>query len=256
MDIQFSATPQMFGVFHIAALAVIALGCVGAYFALRRMDETRLLRLIWILGGVMLAMEVWKQGFSWVYVFDRQINLWFFPWQLCSMAMYCAFAVRFVRGQRQNTLLVFLSTFSLFAAVVALAVPSDMLRPYVLLTVHGFLYHGLMIVLALAAMLVVFRRENVQFAPAVRLFVWMAAVAEIINVAAHSLLHDIHREPNMFFITPYYESTQPVLHEIALKLGIPAEIAIYLLSIIAISFGVFCAERALMKKRPPRAGDA
>ena len=175
MDIQFSTAPQLFGGFHIAALAVIALGCVGAYFALRRMDKTRLLRLIWILGGVMLAMEVWKQGFSWVYVFDRQINLWFFPWQLCSMAMYCAFAVRFVRGQRQNTLLVFLSTFSLFAAVVALA-----------------------------AMLVVFRRENVRFAPAVRLFVWMSAVAEIINVAAHSLLHDIHREPNMFFITPYY----------------------------------------------------
>ena len=102
MDIQFSATPQMFGVFHIAALAVIALGCIGAFFLLRRMNEARLLRLIWILGAVMLLLEVWKQVFSWVYVFDRRINLWFFPWQLCSMAMYCAFAVRFVKGRRQN----------------------------------------------------------------------------------------------------------------------------------------------------------
>ena len=249
MAIQFANTPQMFGVFHIAALAVIALGCIGAFFWLRRLDEGRLLRLIWILGAVMLAMEVWKQGFSWVYVYDRRINLWFFPWQLCSMAMYCAFAVRFVRGQRQNTLLVFLSTFSLFAAVVALAVPSDMLRPYVLLTVHGFLYHALMIVLALAAMLVVCRRESVRFAPAVRLFLWMAAVAEVINVVSHRLIGDIHREPNMFFITPYYESTQPVLHEIAVALGIPAEIFIYLTAIALISYGLFRAERALTRHK-------
>ena len=138
MDIQFSTTPQMFGVFHIAALAVIALGCVGAYFALRRMDETRLLRLIWILGGVMLAMEVWKQGFSWVYVFDRQINLWFFPWQLCSMAMYCAVLTPWVGRKFQDTLLVFLSSFSMFAAVVALAIPSDMLRIQILFACHGF----------------------------------------------------------------------------------------------------------------------
>ena len=249
MDIQFSTTPQMFGVFHIAALAVIALGCIGAFFLLRRMNEARLLRLIWILGAVMLLLEVWKQVFSWVYVFDRRINLWFFPWQLCSMAMYCAFAVRFVKGERQNAALVFLSTFSFFAAIVALVIPSDMLRPYILLTVHGFLYHGLMIVLALAAMLTVHRREGVRFAPAARLFLGMAAVAELINVAAHSLLHDIHREPNMFYITPYYESTQPVLHEIAMAVGIPAEIVIYLTAIALISFGFFLAEKALMKNR-------
>ena len=249
MDIQFSTTPQMFGVFHIAALAVIALGCIGAFFLLRRMNEARLLRLIWILGAVMLLLEVWKQVFSWVYVFDRRINLWYFPWQLCSMAMYCAFAVRFVKGRRQNAALVFLSTFSFFAAIVALVIPSDMLRPYILLTVHGFLYHGLMIVLALAAMLTVHRRESVRFVPAARLFLGMAAVAELINVAAHSLLHDIHREPNMFYITPYYESTQPVLHEIAVAVGIPAEIVIYLTAIALISFGFFLAEKALMKNR-------
>ena len=77
----------------------------------------------------------------------------------------------------------------------------------------------------------------------------MAAVAELINVAAHSLLHDIHREPNMFYITPYYESTQPVLHEIAMAVGIPAEIVIYLTAIALISFGFFLAEKALMKNR-------
>ena len=249
MAVQFSSAPQMYGTFHIAALAVIALGCAGVYFILRRMQEARLLRLIFILGCFMLLLEVWKQCFAWVYVYDRQINLWFFPWQLCSMAMYCAFAVRFFRGRNQNALLVFMSTFSFFAAIIALIVPSDMLRPYILLTVHGFLYHGLMIVLALASMLVVYRRENVKFAPAVRLFLCMAGVAELVNVGSHLLLHDIHREPNMFYITPYYESTQVVLHDIAVRLGIPAEIIIYLTAISLISFGFFLAEKALVRRR-------
>ena len=248
MDIQFTNTPQMYGPFHLGTLAVIALGCVAAWLILRTRSERTLIRVIGAMGLTMLLMELWKQGFSFIYVFDRQINLWYFPWQLCSMAMYCAFTVPFFKGRRQNALLVFLSTFSLFAAVIALIVPSDMLRPYVLLTVHGFLYHGMMIVLALAAMLVLRRREDVKFAPAVRLFLWMAAVAEVINVVSHQLLHDIHREPNMFYITPYYESTQVVLHEIALALGIPAEIVIYLTAIALISFGLFVLERKLLRK--------
>ena len=248
MDIQFATTPQMYGPFHLITLAVIGLGCVGAFFLLRRLREGILLRLVHILGAVMLLLEVWKQWFSWTYVYVHQINMWFFPWQLCSMAMYCAFAVPFFRGRRQNALLVFLSTFSLFAAVIALVVPSDMLRPYVLLTIHGFLYHGLMVVLALASMLIVSRREGVKFAPSVRLFLWLAAVAEVINVASHKLIGDIHREPNMFYITPYYESTQPVLHEIAVALGIPVEIFIYLTAIALISWGLFALEQRLLKK--------
>ena len=40
-----------------------------------------------------------------------------------------------------------------------------------------------------------------------------------------------------------------VLHDIAVALGIPAEIIIYLTAIAVISFGFFLAEKALMKKR-------
>ncbi len=249
MDMQFVNRPQMYGPFHLITLGVIAAGCVAAWLVLRRLQERTLIRVVFFLGLTMLLMEVWKQWFSYVYVFERQVNLWFFPWQLCSMAMYCAFFVPFCRRPGQNALLVFLSTFSLFAAVIALIVPSDMLRPYVLLTAHGFLYHGMMIVLALAAMLAVYRREDVKFAPAVRLFAWMAAVAEVINVVSHMLLHDIYREPNMFYITPYYESTQVILHDIAVKLGIPAEIFIYLAAIALISFGLYLLERKIFKQK-------
>ena len=42
---------------------------------------------------------------------------------------------------KQNTLLIFLATYSLVAAVVALIGPLDMLRPQILLTLQSFIYH-------------------------------------------------------------------------------------------------------------------
>ena len=244
MDISFSRPPQMFGAFHLGMLAGIAVVCVLAYFLIRRWREKALLRLIFLLGVVMVLMEVWKQWFAWVYVFERTVNLWFFPWQFCSMAMYCAVLTPWVRGRLQDALLVFLSSFSLFAAIVALVIPSDMLRVQILFASHGFIYHGIMILESLAAMLVL-RRRQARFRPAVRLFLGMAAVAEVINVVSHQLLHDIHREPNMFYITPYYPTTQVVYHEIAVALGIFPEIVIYLTAIILFSYGIFRLERAV-----------
>ena len=243
MDVSFSQPPSMFGAFHLGMLAGILAVCVLVYLLIRRWREKALLRFIFILGVVMVLMEVWKQWFVRVYVYPGPVNLWFFPWQLCSMAMYCAVLTGLCKGKFQDTLLVFLSSFSMFAAIVALAVPSDMLRVQILFASHGFIYHGIMILEALAAMLVL-RRRQTKFRPAVWLFLGMAAVAEVINVVSHQLLHDIHREPNMFYITPYYPTTQVVFHEIALRLGILPEIVIYLAAIIGFSYGIFRLERA------------
>ena len=249
MDVSFSQPPAMFGPFHLGMLAGIALACVLVFFVIRRWREKSLLRLLFILGVVMVLLEVWKQWFVRTYVYPGAVNLWFFPWQLCSMAMYCSVLAGICKGKFQDTLLVFLSTFSLFAAVIALVIPSDMLRVQILFASHGFLYHGIMIVEALAAMLIL-RRRDAKFLPAVWLFLGMAAIAEVINVAAHLWIGDIHREPNMFYITPYYPSTQVVLHDIAVRLGIFPEIVIYLTAIILFSWGIFRLERALLKRRP------
>ena len=249
MDISFSQPPAMFGPFHLGMLAGIALVCVLVFLVIRRWRERALLRLIFILGVVMVLLEVWKQWFVWNYVYVHERNLWFFPWQLCSMAMYCSVLIGISKGKLRDALLVFLSSFSMFAAVVALAVPSDMLRVQILFASHGFLYHGIMIVEALAAALAL-RRRHVKFRPAVWLFLGMAAIAEGINVAGHLWIGDIHREPNMFYITPYYPSTQVVFHDIALRLGIFPEIVIYMTAIILFSYGIFRLERALLNRRP------
>lgn len=249
MGVEFANVPQPYGAVHIGILVFTAALAAALFFLFKRFDEKKLIRAIAILGAVMKLTEIWKQFFVVKYVYRGVRSTWFFPWQLCSMAMYCAFSLLFLKGKAKDTVLVFLCTFSVVAAVMALAVPEDMMRPQILLFCHSFFYHISMIVIAAAALRILLRRERVRFCPSAVLFLAMAAAAEVINVISHRIINDIHVEANMFYITPYYPSTQPFFHEIALKFGIWTEIIVYLLGIIVLSFGLFALEFRTGKKK-------
>ncbi len=243
MNIEFAQIPTLFGKEHLLALLLIVLGSVFICYRIKDRKEKQLLDILHFLGLFMILAEIFKQWFVYVYVFDRQLNLWFFPWQLCSMAMYCSFLVKYCQGKVQEALLVFLATFSLLSDIVALILPYDMLRIQIVLFIHSFIYHGLIITEAMIAILILNRRKNFSFYPSVILFLIVAAVAEIINVTAHKILNNIYIEPNMFYISPAYPTTQPVFNQIAVNFGIAFEIIIYLLSIIAGSYLIYLAIR-------------
>ena len=248
MNSEFKEIPTLFGKQHLFALLLITVINVFLYFIFRNKEEEKLLKIAHYLGLFMILAEIFKQYFCYVYVFDRHLNLWFFPWQLCSMAMYCAFLLRYFKGIRQEALLVFLATFSLLSDVVALALPYDMLRKQAVLFVHSFAYHGLIITLAMLAIMILNKRKDYRFYPSVVLFLIMAFIAEVINVTSHQILNNIYLEPDMFYISPAYPTTQPVFDQIALRFGIYTEIVVYLLSIILGSYLIYLIIRYFQKK--------
>ena len=246
MAYQFTTVPAMFGKVHILILIAAAAIALRAYFALRRRTEKDLMIFLFAAGLVMIAAEVWKQWFVHEYVYPDIRSAWFFPWQLCSMAMYCCVAIPFLKGWAQDTALVFMSTFGLIAAVFALVFPGDMMRPQVLLFCHGFCYHILMVTECLACIIILSRRPKASFKPAAILYAGMAVIAEIINVASHSWAGDDGLASNMFNITPYYPSTQPVFRDIALSIGVIPEILLYTAVIALGAFILWFLEYALM----------
>ena len=58
-------------------------------------------------------------------------------------------------------------------------------------------------------------------------------------MVCHTFFGDRPPVANMFNITPYHPSTQPVFHQIAVSLGILPEIVIYLAVIILASWGLY-----------------
>ena len=239
MDKTFAVIPTQFGASHLAILAAVILLSAALAFLLRKQPEEKLTHLIGVLGALMILAEIGKQWFVRRYVYPNGAT-WFFPWQLCSIAMYASVLVPFLRGKARDALLVFLGSFSLLAAAVALLVPGDMLRPQIALFCHSFAYHFVMVVESIAAVCILARREKrAPFLPALIVFLVTAVVAEIINVVCHTFFGDRPPVANMFNITPYHPSTQPVFHQIALSLGVLPEIVIYLCVIILASWGLY-----------------
>ncbi len=248
MDWVFSATPLPYGLVHWLILGGILAAAVIFAFAIRKADERRLLRLLFVFGLCMLIAEAWKQWFVIRYIYCGTRSMWFFPWQLCSMAMYCSALAPFLKGKAQDAAMVFLCTFSMIGSVFALLFPEDMMRSQILLFLHSFLYHGVMLLEGLIAFRVLKRRKTVSFLPALLLYLCMAAVAEIVNTVSHFLVDSISSEANMFYITPFYPSTQPVFDAIAAHAGIAVEIVAYLGAIALGAFLLFLLEFRLHKK--------
>ena len=243
MDKTFTVIPTQFGAVHLAILGGIILLSVGLVFLLRKQSEERLTKLIGVLGALMIVAEIGKQWFVRRYVYPNGAT-WFFPWQLCSIAMYVSFLLPFLRGKARDAALVFLGSFSLLAAAIALLVPGDMLRPQIALFCHSFTYHFVMVVESIAAICILARREKKPpFLPALWLFLITAAVSEIINVICNTFFGDRPPVANMFNITPYHPTTQPIFHQIAVSLGILPEIVIYLGLIVLASWGIYLLQR-------------
>ena len=248
MDWTFSTTPQPYGPVHWLILGGILIACVVFALVIRRADERRLLRLLFVFGVCMLSAEAWKQWFVVRYVYRGTFSMWFFPWQLCSMAMYCSALALFLKGKTQDAVLVFLCTFSVIGAVFALLFPEDMMRPQILLFCHSFLYHAVMLLEGIIAFRILKKRASVSFLPALLLYLGMAAVAEIVNTVSHFVVDSISNEANMFYITPFYPSTQPVFAAIAAHAGVAVEIIVYLGAIALGAFGLYLLEFKLHKK--------
>jgi hypothetical protein len=193
----------------------------------RRRTEAEKLRILHRLGIVLAVSEVWKQLFCYFIVNGETFSWWYFPFQLCSMPMYLTLALPYVKNR--GGILRFLGGYGFLAAVLALLFPEDMLRNWPVFTMHGFLWHGIMVFMAMTAWTMKEAEETSDLS-AVKLFVLLAFLAEVINVTA-AVTAKGSVLPDMFYISPYTTSFQPVFRDIAKALGRMPQIVIYLVTL-------------------------
>ena len=218
---------------------------IMVYMIVKGRSERSLLRLLQVLGLIMIASEVFKQWFCYVYLCDGQISLYYFPWQLCSMAMYMSFIAIWLKGRAQEAVLVYLCTFSLLGTIMALIFPGEMMLEGPVFMIHSFSYHTLIISEAIIAIEILKRRRRPSFRYALYLFLLTALIAEVINVIGRIIIHDPEREPDMFYISPFYPTTQIILSDVAEQTGRLPEIVLYLTGIILASYLIYLAEDRL-----------
>lgn len=196
---------------------------------------------------------------------DRVYQWWYFPFQLCSMPLYLlpvwylltgapipdeqagpqsdvglsaglqSEVGRPARPRRRKisqALAVFLVDFGLLGGIAVFIDQSGMQYELPILTFHSYLWHFLMIFLAVFLFLserIPFRMRDF-FAPAV-LFLSLSAIATGFNVAFHE-----KGDINMFYISPYHDMGQILFRDLALRIGQTGAKILYILSALLGAF--------------------
>lgn len=199
-------------------------------------------RLFLFLSVFLPASELIKQLLLY-FTNDRSYQWWYFPFQLCSMPLYLlpvwyvlSSAERQTAGSffrhAAHTLAVFLMDFGLLGGIAVFVDQSGMQYELPILTFHSYLWHFLMIFLALYLFLTGNYQLRIRdFVPPGILFLVLTGIATGFNILFHP-----KGSINMFYISPYHDMGQIVFQDIALQIGqAPAKI----LYVISILFGAF-----------------
>ena len=247
--------PPMFGAFHIAAVLIAVIIAAAGAVRAKRLSAGGRFRLLETCGWVLVILEVYKQLFLYYVVNGSVYDWWYFPFQLCSVPMYLCIMLPLLyrsadgRGADDpgtcaaSPVLTFLAAYTFTGAAAALIIPEDYLRSYVTLTLHGFVWHGILLLISLTVLLSRTADLSLRaFARATMLFLAMCAAAVCINIAVEPLMAASYEEgliPHsyaaMFYLNPYHLSPQPLVGEIQKSAGIPLGLALYVISIIAVS---------------------
>lgn len=204
-------------------------------------------------GLFLCVLELWKQLVLWLFVYEGRYNVWYVPFQLCSMPLYfcplCACILKRGHTRAVRVLAGFLADYGLLGGIAALLVHDGFTFPgHPFLTLHGYVWH--LVLIALSLYLCVNHLPDIKktgYLPVCALFLCCAGAAMLINILLHPF-----GDCDMFYISPYHPSSQPVFHEIDTALGRPFGILTYLFAVIAGGFLCHCLLAKLSALWGPR----
>ena len=223
--------PRPYGPFHLLFTAAGAGAAVWLSALLSRPQKSPgLSRLLFLCGLVLAVCEGFKQGFLYFVENNHTYDWWYFPFQLCSVPMYLGLLLPAANSvpRLRSVFTVFIKDYGRLGGIMALLEPSGLMHPYWLMTIHGFLWHFILIFMGLSfAFQTESGKDMRSFLRTIPLFLFCAALATAVNLLSHP-----YGDADMFYLSPYYPNSQVVFHQIALTLGVGTGNILYLLSMI------------------------
>ena len=223
--------PPVYGSFHLLFTVIGCAAAIAAAWILHRFRSVRASsRIFGITGIILLLGEIYKQLFHFVIIGKGTYDWWVFPFQLCSVPMYLCLFMPLIRSQKiRRVLVTFLLDFGLLGALGTFIDPSGLMHPYLTLTVHGFVWHVILVFLGFYILMSGQADLSLRgFGRTLPLFALCCVLAEIGNYFFHT-----SGEIDLFYISPYTISTQLFFADIDRLLGRPAGIAFYIFTMIA-----------------------
>ena len=193
----------------------------------------------------MICSELWKQ-WTLTRINGGHYDWWYFPFQLCSLPMYLLIAVTFIRHLKiRQIIYTFFMDYCLLCGTFVFFDISGMIYPTILLTIHSFSWHILLIALGIMAGLSGRADYSGQgFFKGSLIFIIGCIIATLFNLSLYPL-----GSINMFYISPYYRMDQVVFRSLSQISGNSVGILSYILAIIS---GAFLFHLFWLKKQKSR----
>lgn len=231
--------PQAWGPFHIVCIALV-LAVTGVFIWDKNHGAHIRPRAVFgVYGFVTLALELTKQ-LMWA-VAERDGSLvWAYSWysapfQFCTMPLFISLILFFSKNEKLNGFLTpFLGLFSVISMTAVMCCPGDVFTESVLINVHTMFLHGGGLAVAL---FVLIRRLTPFTLRAVLkgfcVFLVCTALALALDIAVEKSGINGGETFNMFYISPYYESTLPMFSALWHTLPYPLFLLSYLAAFLA-----------------------
>ena len=255
-------TPGNFGGFHLAfilGVAFLTLILCRCCKDCREKTVDGISAFVWI---VILVLEIYKQliyGFSLedgVFVWDYA---WYaFPFQFCSSPLFILPIIAFTKNEGlRERCIAYMMTFSLFAGLAVFCYPNDVFVSTIGINLQTMIHHGSQILMGMFYAVRYRDRLNLRFFfGGVRVFVSMVIIAMILNVGVYHLFGAVGIDEtfNMFYISPYFDCTLPLLSIVWDMVPYGVFVCIYFFGFILcalIVFGLMKAMTCRMKSYKP-----
>lgn len=239
--------PGNYGWFHLMFVAFVIIATVLLCYFCRNCSEKTVKRIALISWIVMLVLEIYKQlVFSFEYengVAKWDYQWYAFPYQLCSTPLYVLPFIAFARrgrGNLQDACMSYMSTFSLFGGLVVFLYPNDVFVSTIGINIQTMVHHGLQLVLGIFFLVYNRKKLNIKyFLKGIIVFLITFTVALIFNLVFHTFVNETF---NMFYISPYFPCTLPLLEIVYANVPYVVFLLIYFIGFILAAFVVFLAQ--------------
>ncbi|MBP5313522.1 MAG: YwaF family protein [Eggerthellaceae bacterium] len=199
----------------------------------------RFIAICWI---IIVLFEIYKQLVFSLHV-DGDAASWSyqwyaFPYQLCSTPLYVMPFIAFLKpGKIRNALMVFLASFALFGGLAVYVFPNDVYTNMIGINIQTMVHHGIQIITGIVTIAHLYKYLNFKtYLPAVLVFIPILLLALGLDVIGHYYIPGTF---NMFYISPWYPCTLPVLSIIYAAVPYPVFLCTYVFGFMVVA-GFVC----------------
>ncbi len=237
-------TPINYGWFHLLFLGLVIAGTILLCIFGKNCSNKTFNKIMFIAWIIYVVLEVYKQViFTFEYnngVVEWDYAWYAFPFQFCSTPIYILpFIFLSKEGKFKDAFISFMSTFVLFAGIAVMLYPNDVFISTIGINIQTMVHHGGQVVLGIFCVVYNRKKYNVYYClQALLVFACLLAVALLLNIIVYNYFqaNNIDETFNMFYISPYFDCTLPILNIIYTKVAYIDFLLIYMVGFSIIAF--------------------